>query len=273
MAAAAILNAVWDLCAKREGKPLWQLLARHVARADRRRWSTSATSTDALTPDGGARAAARARSRAARSASARCWPTGCPAYTTSPGWLGYADDKLRRLCGEALDDGFTHVKLKVGADVEDDVRRCAIAREALGAATRLSVDANQAWDVDDRDRGHGAPRAVRHHLDRGAHEPRRRARPRRDRARGRAGRGRHRRARAEPRDLQAAAAGASAIGVCQIDACRLAGRQRGRRGAAAGGQVRRRRSARTPAASACASSSSTWRRSTTSPSAASSRTA
>jgi L-fuconate dehydratase len=72
---------------------------------------------------------------------------GLPAYTTSPGWLGYPDDKLRRLVREALDAGFTHIKLKVGANVDDDVRRCAIAREEMGPDAELLVDANQVWDV------------------------------------------------------------------------------------------------------------------------------
>ena len=181
MAAAAVLNAVWDLYAKREGVPLWQLLARMspeqiVALVDFRYL------TDALTPEE-ALALLREREPGRAERERALLADGLAAYTTSPGWLGYDDDKLRSLIAEALDEGFTHVKLKVGADVEDDARRCAIARDALGDAAQLSVDANQAWDVDDAIALHGAPRAVRDHLDRGADEPRRRARPRRDRAR------------------------------------------------------------------------------------------
>ena len=124
MATAAVVNAVWDLCAKREGKPLWRLLAdmtpeELVALVDFRYL------TDAL--DAARRrsrcSSAREPGKAARKRRA-ARATGIPAYTTSPGWLGYADDKLRRLIREALADGFTHIKLKVGADVEDDIRRC-----------------------------------------------------------------------------------------------------------------------------------------------------
>src|SRR3954447_20983790 len=145
MAAAAILNAVWDLWAKREGKPLWKLLAdmppeQIVGLVDFRYLA------DALTPDEAlALLEERAGGRAERERTLR--ERGLPAYTTSPGWLGYSDAKWRRLVGEALDEAFEFVKLKVGADLEDDVRRCTIAREALGAGPRLGVDANQAWDV------------------------------------------------------------------------------------------------------------------------------
>ena len=145
MAAAAILNAVWDLWAKREGKPLWKLLAdmapeEIVGLVDFRYLA------DALTPDEAlALLQERAGGRAERERTLR--ERGLPAYTTSPGWLGYSDEKLRRLCREALDDGFGFVKLKVGANLDDDVRRCTIAREALGPDAKLGVDANQAWDV------------------------------------------------------------------------------------------------------------------------------
>jgi L-fuconate dehydratase len=146
MAAAAVLNAVWDLYAKREGVPLWQLLARMspeqiVALVDFRYL------TDALTP-AEALALLREREPGRAERERALLADGLPAYTTSPGWLGYDDDKLRSLIAEALGEGFTHVKLKVGADIEDDVRRCAIARDALGDAAQLSLDANQAWDVD-----------------------------------------------------------------------------------------------------------------------------
>jgi L-fuconate dehydratase len=145
LATAAVVNAVWDLYAKREGKPLWKLLAdmtpeqvaalvdfRHIA--------------DALTPDE-AVDLLRDRRRGREERERALLADGLPAYTTSAGWLGYGEDKLRGLVGEALADGFTHIKLKVGADLEDDVRRCAIAREAMGSGTTLMVDANQVWDV------------------------------------------------------------------------------------------------------------------------------
>jgi L-fuconate dehydratase len=145
MAVAAVMNALWDLRAKREGKPLWKLLAdlspeELVALVDFRHI------TDALTPEEAlALLRERAPGRAAREAELR--EHGIPAYTTSAGWLGYSDDKLRRLVREALDAGFGHIKLKVGADAEDDARRCAIAREVMGPEPKLMIDANQIWDV------------------------------------------------------------------------------------------------------------------------------
>jgi L-fuconate dehydratase len=145
MAAGAIVNAMWDLRAKRAGKPLWKLLAdmtpeEIVALVDFRYIS------DALTPDEAlALLTERTAGRAER--EERLLAEGLPAYTTSPGWLGYPDAKLRRLLEEAIADGFSQVKIKVGADAEDDARRCAIARAVLGPGRRLMVDANQIWDV------------------------------------------------------------------------------------------------------------------------------
>ena len=145
MAVAAVVNAVWDLWAKREGKPVWKLLAdmtpeEIVALVDFRYL------TDALTPDE-ALALLREREPGKLERERRLRADGLAAYTTSPGWLGYPDEKLRRLVHEAVDDGFTHIKLKVGTDPEDDARRCAIAREAMGPDRTLMVDANQVWDV------------------------------------------------------------------------------------------------------------------------------
>jgi L-fuconate dehydratase len=145
MAVAAIVNAVWDLWAKRDGKPVWKLLAdlspeQLVALTD------FTYITDAITPDEAlALLRDRQAGRADREAVLR--ERGLPAYTTSPGWLGYDDEKLRRLTAEALADGFEQVKLKVGASLDDDVRRCGIAREVMGPGPRLCIDANQAWDV------------------------------------------------------------------------------------------------------------------------------
>ena len=145
MAVAAIVNAVWDLWAKRAGKPVWKLLAdlspeQLVALID------FTYITDAITPDEAlALLRDRQAGRADREAVLR--QRGLPAYTTSPGWLGYDDEKLRRLTAEALAGGFEQVKLKVGASLDDDVRRCGIAREVMGPGPRLCIDANQAWDV------------------------------------------------------------------------------------------------------------------------------
>jgi L-fuconate dehydratase len=146
LATAAVVNAMWDLFAKREGKPLWRLLAdmspeQLVALID---WRYL---TDDLTPDE-ALDLLRAREDTRGERQKHLQEHGLPSYTTSAGWLGYDDEKLRRLCQEAVDEGWSHVKLKVGADIDNDVRRCRIAREILGPDRKLMVDANQAWDVD-----------------------------------------------------------------------------------------------------------------------------
>jgi len=145
LATAAIVNAVWDLWAKSEGKPLWKLLVdmspeEVVACIDFR------YITDALTPDEALDILRRnANSRAAREDEMR--RVGFPAYTTSAGWLGYSDEKLRSLCREAIAEGWNHFKIKVGANLEDDIRRASIIREEIGPDRKLMVDANQVWDV------------------------------------------------------------------------------------------------------------------------------
>jgi L-fuconate dehydratase len=146
MAISAVVNALWDLKAKRAGRPLWHVLSSMspeelVALVDFRYL------TDALTPDEALAILRRgADGRAERCARLRA--EGYPAYSTSPGWLGYDDEKLRRLCEEAVADGFGQIKLKVGADLATDVRRMRIARQACGDGMRIAVDANQRWDVD-----------------------------------------------------------------------------------------------------------------------------
>jgi L-fuconate dehydratase len=145
LATAAVVNAVWDLRAKRAGKPLWELLtsmtpAEIVELVDFRYL------TDALTPD----EALAILERLAPTRTARLdelLRDGYPAYTTSVGWLGYSDDKIRLLCREALAEGWTRFKMKVGADVDDDLRRIRIVREEIGPELMLAVDANQRWDV------------------------------------------------------------------------------------------------------------------------------
>jgi L-fuconate dehydratase len=145
MAISAVVNALWDLKAKRAGRPLWLLLAEMspeelLALVDFRYL------TDALTPDEALAILVAARDgREARIEHLR--QAGYPAYTTSPGWLGYSDEKLRALCKEAVAQGFTQIKLKVGADLSDDLRRIRIAREVCGPDIRIAVDANQRWDV------------------------------------------------------------------------------------------------------------------------------
>ena len=145
MAIGAVLNACWDLAARRAGKPLWRLLAELspaeiVSLVDFRYLS------DALTPDEATGLLEQAvPGRAARIKALLAG--GYPAYTTTPGWLGYSDDRLAELCTEAVTDGFRQVKLKVGARLEDDLRRCAIARGVVGDDVRIALDANQVWDV------------------------------------------------------------------------------------------------------------------------------
>jgi L-fuconate dehydratase len=147
MAIGAIVNACWDLRAKRHGRPLWRELAalepeEVVELVDFRYLSDALTRAQALDILEAARPGRHDRERL-------LLREGYPAYTTTPGWLGYDDDKLIRLCREAVAAGFGQVKLKVGADVAEDVRRLRIARETCGPDVRIAVDANQRWDVDE----------------------------------------------------------------------------------------------------------------------------
>jgi L-fuconate dehydratase len=145
LATAAIVNAVWDLWAKQVGKPLWKLLV-DMSPEELVRCIDFRFITDALTPEEAIGLLRKVQDgRAAREAEMQ--QVGFPAYTTSAGWLGYDDEKMRRLCQEAIDAGWSHFKLKVGADLEDDVRRLRIVREAIGPERTLMVDANQVWDV------------------------------------------------------------------------------------------------------------------------------
>jgi L-fuconate dehydratase len=145
MAIGAMVNACWDLAARRAGQPLWRLLAGLSPRQltdliDFRYLS------DALTPDEALDLLEQGvPGRAGRMAIVQ--RDGYPAYSTTPGWLGYSDDMLATRCAEAVADGFTQVKLKVGVRLADDKRRLAIAREAAGEMTGLAIDANQVWDV------------------------------------------------------------------------------------------------------------------------------
>ncbi|MBE4774866.1 enolase C-terminal domain-like protein, partial [Streptomyces caniscabiei] len=145
MATGAVVNAAWDLAAKRAGLPVWRFLAdmtpeELVAQIDFR-WLS-----DALTPDEALHILRKAEpGRPER--IAHLLEHGYPAYTTTPGWLGYTDEKLTRLAREAVADGFTQIKLKVGASLDDDVRRMRTARTAVGPDIRIAVDANQRWDV------------------------------------------------------------------------------------------------------------------------------
>ena len=147
MAIGAVINAVWDLYAKREGLPLWELLSqfttRQIVDLIDFRYLTNVLNEDE---------AIKILERALEGRSQRVQEIldqGYPAYTTSAGWLGYSDQKVGTLVSEALERGFTHFKLKVGKDIEDDVRRVGMVREMIGPDLKLSVDANQVWDVDE----------------------------------------------------------------------------------------------------------------------------
>ncbi|MFT4054345.1 MAG: L-fuconate dehydratase [Novosphingobium sp.] len=145
LATGAVVNAVWDLWARAEGKPVWQLVAdmspEEIVRCIDFRYIT-----DCITPQEALDLlTAQAEGKARRTEQLRA--SGYPCYTTSAGWLGYSDEKLRRLATEAVEAGFRHVKLKVGRDLEDDIRRLRIAREAVGPDCRLMIDANQIWET------------------------------------------------------------------------------------------------------------------------------
>ncbi len=146
LATAAIVNAVWDLWAKSEGKPVWKLLV-DMSPEQLVRCLDFRFVTDALTPD---EAVAMLR-RAAPGKAARereMLAQGYPGYTTSAGWLGYTEDKIRRLAREGVAEGWTHFKQKVGGNLEEDMRRAAILREEIGWERHLMMDANQVWEVD-----------------------------------------------------------------------------------------------------------------------------
>ncbi len=147
LACAAMVNAVWDLWAKREGKPVWQLLADMTPEALVQCLDFRFVS-DALTPEEAIALLRRqAPTKAERVAQLR--EHGYPGYTTSAGWLGYSEEKMRHLCREALDEGWRHFKQKVGGDIEEDRARARILREEIGPECTLMMDANQMWDVDE----------------------------------------------------------------------------------------------------------------------------
>lgn len=145
LATAAVVNAVWDLWAKAEGKPLWKLLV-DLPPEQLVACVPFQYITDAITPEE-ALAILRSNAPTRGDREAQLRRDGYPAYTTSAGWLGYSDEKLRRLCREGVASGWSHFKMKVGRDADDNVRRAAIMREEIGPDRRLMMDANQVWDV------------------------------------------------------------------------------------------------------------------------------
>ncbi len=145
MAAGGVINAVWDLVCKINKKPLWKQLSdmtpeqivdlvdfRHI--------------TDALTPQEALEILKKAESKKSENEKILL-QKGLPAYTTTPGWLGYSDETMVRLAKEALEDGFTLIKMKVGRSLENDIHRLKLVRETIGPDIKLAVDANQVWDV------------------------------------------------------------------------------------------------------------------------------
>lgn len=145
LATAAVVNAVWDLYAKAEGKPVWKLLT-DMSPEDLVRCVDFRYLTDVLTPEE-ALGMLRAKASGKAEREAYLLEHGLPAYTTSAGWLGYDDAKVRCLCEEGIREGWTHFKLKVGADLQDDLRRAGVMRGTIGPDRVMMMDANQAWEV------------------------------------------------------------------------------------------------------------------------------
>ena len=220
LATAALLNGVWDLYARVEGKPLWKLLAdmepeQIVSAIDFRYITDALTRDEALT-------LLRERKGGMDGRLAELKERGYPAYTTSAGWFGFNDEKICRLCDEAIAEGWTHFKLKVGGDPADDLRRAHLIRDRIGPNAKLMTDANQRWDVEEaivRTRQLSevnlwwmeeptSPDDILGH-----------ARIRREVPEVRIATGEHCQNRVMFKQLMQA----GAIDVCQIDSCRLAG--------------------------------------------------
>lgn len=145
MAIGGVMNAIWDMWARHEKKPLWRLLAdmspEEFVRCIDFRYITDALSEEEALD-------ILRRNQATKNERIEYLEQyGYPSYTTSAGWLGYSDEKLARLCQEAIDQGFEHIKLKVGVNIQDDIRRLKIARSVIGNDTKLMIDANQTWEV------------------------------------------------------------------------------------------------------------------------------
>jgi L-fuconate dehydratase len=146
LATGAVVNAVWDLWAKEAGKPVWELVA-DMSPEELVRIIDFRYLTDAITPEEALEIFRRAEAgKAERKVILQREGYAC--YTTSAGWLGYSDEKLSRLASEAVEAGFRHIKMKVGRDLEDDIRRLRICREVIGSNVKMMIDANQVWEVD-----------------------------------------------------------------------------------------------------------------------------
>jgi L-fuconate dehydratase len=220
LATGALINAVWDLYARVQGKPLWKLLA-DMSAEEIVRTIDFRYITDALTPEE-ALGLLRERKACMDTRLKQLQQTGYPAYTTSAGWFGYSDEKIMRLANEGIAEGWTHFKLKVGGKSDDDLRRARLLRSAIGPDRKLMMDANQRWDVEEaieRTRMLAevnpwwmeeptSPDDILGH-----------ARIRREVPQVRIATGEHCQNRVMFKQLMQA----DAIDVCQIDSCRLAG--------------------------------------------------
>jgi L-fuconate dehydratase len=220
ISAAAVINAVWDLYAKVEGKPVWRLLAEMPAEQ-----IVSAVDfryiDDAITRDEAVAILSRSQSGMAERLK-RLEAEGYLAYTTSAGWFGFSDEKVRRLCREGLAEGWTHFKLKVGGEAADDLRRALLMREEIGWDNELMVDANQKWGVDEaiaRTRGLAAAQPYWMEEPTSPDDILGHARIRREVRPVRIATGEHCHNRVMFKQLFQA----EAIDVCQIDSCRVAG--------------------------------------------------
>jgi len=220
LAAGAVINAVWDLWAKSAGVPLWQLLS-HLSPEELVAAIDFRYIDDVLSPDE-AVDLLRSASHDKFERELKIVAEGYPAYTTSPGWLGYDDDKVATLVRAALDDGFRHIKMKVGQDIASDARRAALIRDVVGDDAALMMDANQVWGVEE---AITRTKALAEFAPWWMEEPTSPddilglARVRREVAPVRIATGEHVANRVVFKQLFQA----DAIDVCQIDACRVAG--------------------------------------------------
>ena len=225
MATGAVVNAVWDLRAKLAGVPMWRLLAQMPA-DELVQCVDFHHISDALTPQE-AHAILQEGSVGWGERLAALEQSGFPSYTTSVGWLGYSDEKIRALTQRAYAEGWRAMKMKVGGPIDDDVRRAHIIREEIGPDALLMMDANQVWDVDEAIAKMQRLASVQPVLDRRAHTRGRRARPCPYRPCGGADPCGHRRGGRQPGHLQAASTGRGDPG---LPGGRLPGRGRQRGG-------------------------------------------
>lgn len=145
MATGALINAVWDLYAKMMGKPLWKLIA-DMSPEELISCIDFTYLTDVITPEEGLKMLSKLEDSKQERID-YLLKNGYPAYTTSAGWLGYSEGKIRRLCKEAKAEGWTHLKMKVGGDIKEDIRRAQIIRDEIGWDLKLMMDANQKWEI------------------------------------------------------------------------------------------------------------------------------